>query len=274
MDIKNYEKITIDDNQEFYLFSFKTNDVNRIIPMHFHQELEVIYCVSGEMKIWVGGEIIFLYPGEFYVINSLFPHSTQSHEPSEVIVFYFRPNLFSDVEARICLSERKNKVDDYQKEVALIKQIFKSTKETDPYIIFRQRSLLNEFIYILLKEFSTLEKINQRVQMRNQKVKEIISLVETNYSKQLTLNDLATLSGYTPTYLSRMFKESIGQTFSEYRKSLCVEHAINMIENTNLTLEIIAHESGFPNEKSLRTAFKETMKMTPREYLKQIKDKF
>lgn len=269
---QNYEKIYIDENKGFFLFSFQAKDINRIIPMHFHKEIEVLYCISGKMKIWVEGKIIILQPGQFFVINSLVPHSTQSYEQGEFVVFYFHSKLFLDQEARINVWEQKDKQDIYQQEIKLIQQIFASTQEEDPYIVFHQRSLLNEFIYILLKEFSTNEVLDQRTKNRNKKIKDIIHLMQENYASQLTLEELAHLSGYTATYLSRMIKESTGQTFSEYKKSLCLEHAINMIENTELTLEIIAQKSGFANEKSLRTAFKKAMLMTPREYIKKIKN--
>lgn len=272
VDTQNYEKIYIDENQGFFLFSFQAKDINRIIPMHFHKEIEVLYCISGKMKIWVEGKIIILQPGQFFVINSLVPHSTQSHEQGEFVVFYFHSKLFLDKEARINVWEQKDKQDIYQQEIRLIQQIFASTQKEDSYIVFHQRSLLNEFIYILLKEFSTNEVLDQRTKNRNKKIKDIIHLMQENYASQLTLEELAHLSGYTATYLSRMIKESIGQTFSEYKKSLCLEHAINMIENTELTLEIIAQKSGFANEKSLRTAFKEAILMTPREYIKKIKN--
>ena len=271
MEIKNYEKIYIANNQEFNLFSFKTKDINRVIPMHFHQELEVIYCLSGKMRIWLGSEVTILSANEFIVINSLFPHSTQSFEPGEYIVIYFRPTLFLDNEVRIYVSQQSDKKEAYKKETAIIKQLFTSTNKDQEYILFHQRSLLNEFIFILLKEFSTKEKLDQRILNRNRKIKEIIQLMEEHYTNQLTLVDLATLSGYTPTYLSRMFKDNIGQTFSEYKKSLCVEHALNLIENTDLAFEVVAQKAGFPNEKSLRNGFKERMKMTPRDYVKKLK---
>lgn len=271
MDTQNYEKIYIDESQEFYLFNFKTKDINRIIPMHFHQELEVLYCISGKMKIWMDGQTVILTQGRFFVINSLVPHSTQSHESGEFVVFYFRPNLFLEKETRIRLSEHDHNREIYQQQITLIKQIFTSTQKKNPYIVFHQRSLLNKFIYILLNEFSTKEELNQRIKNRNKKIKDIIHLMQENYTAHLTLEELARLSGYTPTYLSRMFKESTGQTFTEYKKSLCIKHAINMIENTDFTLEIIAQKSGFANEKSLRTTFKEIIQMTPREYIKSIK---
>lgn len=273
MEQQNYEKISIERDQEFYLFSFRTKDIHRIIPMHFHQEFEVLYCISGKMKIWVERQTIILTPGQFFVFNSLVPHSTQSYEMGEFLVIYFRSNLILDKTSRIDIlnSSEKNKEDVYQKESQLIQRIFSSTKLDDPYIIFHQQSLLNEFIYILLKEFSIKGTPDQRTENRNKRINDIIHLMEQNYTSQLTLTRLADLSGYTPPYLSRMFKENIGQTFSSYKKSLCVEHAIHMIENTGFTLEFIAQESGFANEKSLRLAFKEIMQITPREYIKKMK---
>lgn len=169
MDTQNYEKIYTDENKGFFLFSFQAKDINRIIPMHFHKEIEVLYCISGKMKIWVEGKIIILQPGQFFVINSLVPHSTQSYEQGEFVVFYFHSKLFLDQEARINVWEQKDKQDIYQQEIKLIQQIFASTQEEDPYIVFHQRSLLNEFIYILLKEFSTNEVLDQRTKNRNKK---------------------------------------------------------------------------------------------------------
>lgn len=271
--MKNYEKIYIDRKQGFYLFRFETKDINRVIPLHFHEELEVIYCISGKMKIWINGKKIILTPNHFWVINSLDPHSTQSYEQGEFIVLYIRADLFLETQAWIHINEESSSLDNYKKAVSLINKIYASTYKEEEYIVFYQRSLINKFIYILLKDFSSVNNISQRIKSKNKKIKEIIQLIQDNYTTQLTLQELAHLSGYTSTYLSRMFKVNTGQTFTEYKRTLCIEHALCMIENTNLTLEIIANEVGFSNEKAFRVAFKEVMKMTPREYIRKEKDK-
>ena len=88
----------------------------------------------------------------------------------------------------------------------------------------------------------------------------------------MDLAGVAAHFNYTPTYLSRMFKEHVGRNFYQYLQNVrlmnCVEE---MKDDDNVRLMECALNHGFPNAKSFIQTFKKTFGCTPSEWMKQGK---
>lgn len=54
-----------------------------------------------------------------------------------------------------------------------------------------------------------------------------------------------------------------GKHLQSNKQILCLEMAIELLDSTNKSLTEISYETGFPNVKSFRKAFKEVMGKTP-----------
>ncbi|MFC0233577.1 helix-turn-helix domain-containing protein [Vagococcus entomophilus] len=264
---QEYETIYLDAKTNSYLFKFFSQDTKRIIPMHVHKEIELLYCVSGCLKIWIGGEIVVLKQNEFYVINSLVPHATQSLTENEVIVLYLSESFLKDENVQVDISSKKKETAEYQVTVDTIKEVEVQHEQVTEYLPYLQKSLIHKLQYLLLRFFSqAVDETSERKRIQNEKVSRVIKIIQDNYTKELTLAKLSRLSGYSMNYLSRMFHQYTGQTFIEYKRSLCLEAAIKMMDATDLSLEEISIRSGFPNEKSMRMYFKTMIGVTPRKY--------
>jgi AraC-like DNA-binding protein len=75
-------------------------------------------------------------------------------------------------------------------------------------------------------------------------------------------------------HVAYYLKEVKNQSISEYRNSWRVDYAKKMIaagKSKNLTLEAIAHLSGFSSRNTFLVSFKRYEKMTPKEYMKNYK---
>jgi len=73
--------------------------------------------------------------------------------------------------------------------------------------------------------------------------------------------------------LSNYFNKTLNLTFSEWRKTLRIDHACKMIENgefKNLTIEAISSNAGFASRSKFIDAFKERKGLTPSAYIKSI----
>ena len=73
----------------------------------------------------------------------------------------------------------------------------------------------------------------------------------------MTLESLAKIFGYSPTYLSRMFQKYAGVTFKSYLQDIRLRYAWKDVRDSDRTLSEIALEHGFPNSKALARAFQE-----------------
>jgi len=75
-------------------------------------------------------------------------------------------------------------------------------------------------------------------------------------------------------FLSNYFNKELEITFSDWRKSLRIDHVCRLIEGgeaKNLTIEAIATNAGFASRSKFIDAFKERKGVTPSAFIKSIK---
>lgn len=105
------------------------------------------------------------------------------------------------------------------------------------------------------------------------KIEQVKYFVQRNYSKKLTLDDVADEVCLSSKYLSRVFKQQTGMTFLDYKLSLRIEKAKELLKESGDNIEEIAFKLGYQNPESLGRIFKHFTQMSPREYRDQEKNK-
>src|SRR5262249_9645180 len=76
-----------------------------------------------------------------------------------------------------------------------------------------------------------------------------------NYDKKVTLEHVAEQLCLSPKYFSRIFKEITSQGFNEYRLSVKIEQACELLKNTDFTVTEIAYRLGYQNLESFIRMF-------------------
>ncbi|MBV3415520.1 helix-turn-helix transcriptional regulator, partial [Prevotella copri] len=71
-------------------------------------------------------------------------------------------------------------------------------------------------------------------------------------------------------YLSRFFNQEKQMTFFDYVNNLRVEHAVDLLQKSNLRLNVIAEQSGFNSISTFRRFFAAKQQCTPSEYRKRF----
>lgn len=79
---------------------------------------------------------------------------------------------------------------------------------------------------------------------------------------------LAALVDLTPHHFSRSFKQSAGQTVSEYAAARRVSRCCQLLETTGESITSIAYQMGFSSPGRMTESFKRTLGMTPVQYRK------
>ena len=60
-----------------------------------------------------------------------------------------------------------------------------------------------------------------------------------------TLDELASFSNYSKYYLSKKFKQVIGETVTDYMNKLRIERSKELLQNTTLSIHAIGEKFGF-----------------------------
>ncbi len=146
------------------------------------------------------------------------------------------------------------------------------TYEADtPYSEFLLQGMLFELL-ILIYEHAIYEghAISHQSAMSEPMI-DAIYYMEQNYSKNLRMDDVATIAGYSPAHFSRLFQKQLGKSYSAYLTSIRVREAAKELMNSSKSITDIALETGFVYVSNMTAVFKKEIGMTPREYRKQGK---
>jgi len=88
----------------------------------------------------------------------------------------------------------------------------------------------------------------------------------TNYTRKLSLREIANASGLSAPYFSTVFKEEMGENLSNYLNRLRVEKAAAMLATTDLPIYEVATACGFEDQSWFSKIFKNNTGFTPGKY--------
>ena len=100
-------------------------------------------------------------------------------------------------------------------------------------------------------------------------IMDAVYYMEKNYRKDLKIEDIATVSGYSVSYFSRLFAAQLGTPFSEYLCLTRLKHVQNMLLTTSRSITDISLECGFSYPGNMAASFKKEFGMTPLQFRKQ-----
>lgn len=86
----------------------------------------------------------------------------------------------------------------------------------------------------------------------------------------LSLNLLGEVFQLNPKYISQLFKEELGENFSDYLVGLRMEHAKRMLKETDEPIQEIAVKSGYLNPASFNRTFKKFAGSSPTAYRSNV----
>lgn len=140
--------------------------------------------------------------------------------------------------------------------------------------------LLKPVSYAALLECFT--KLREQLDMQHQTVQEasqgyyeqivrkVNEYIAANYQDG-TLTKCAERANLSPTYLSRVFKEKSGTSFSDRLLQIRMERACELLDDPQHKGYDVAYDVGYDNPKNFSRAFKNYWGKTPSEYRQQSK---
>lgn len=98
-----------------------------------------------------------------------------------------------------------------------------------------------------------------------------LEYIKANFTEELGQDSIAKMFNISRSYFSKVFKEIVGISFTDYIHDLRMEKAKTMLLKTNMPIFRITREIGFLDEKYFGKVFKQYAGLTPMEYRSQKK---
>lgn len=95
---------------------------------------------------------------------------------------------------------------------------------------------------------------------------ECMNYIYAHIKERITIEDLAKATGNSASYISRLFKDEIGTSPSDYIRKVKLEKAQNLLRFSDFTLVEISSYLSFSSQSHFIKLFQEETGMTPKKY--------
>lgn len=96
----------------------------------------------------------------------------------------------------------------------------------------------------------------------------VISIIDEEYYKDLTLEYVASKINFHPSYVSRVFKKETGSSFSDYLMTYRINQIKKLLSETNIKISEIAERFHYNSSASFIRSFRKVEGITPGQYRK------
>lgn len=277
------EKVTLSN-----IYSFSVEHITLpyfISKWHYHHEHEIILMVNGKGTGFIGNGLTSFSPGTLAMIGAHTPHVWLCYKEyyqnnpelvAEAIVVKFRESFLGNTlvelpgAARIkALFEKSRhgilfegsefdhlkeklkkipKLDDFDRILLLLEVLNLFSKTANGFIV--SATLPNTMNSD--KEFSKIDKI--------------LKFITSNFSRKITIEEVAEIASLSPTSFCRYFKSKTLKPFTLFVNEIRVEYAAKLLIETNRSVSEICYESGFNQLSNFYKQFADFKEMTPKQY--------
>ena len=253
-------------------------------PIHFHNDMEVVYVLQGRVKLKNGYYNYEMNEGDIYILNDREIHSYDSMGNRNVVLIlqlslsYFTryyellKNSFFVTDVNDSQDESLIELREILSRIALENLL--AGKGYEDRVINLTHDLINclisNFQYFAMEDGRFInEPKNKGNKILAGRLKRIIEYMYENYNRRLTLAEIAEREHLSVYYLSHFIKEATGLGFQELLSFIRVEESEKLILGTDKRIGEISLESGFSAARYYIKYFTKWFGLHPLDYRKE-----
>ena len=253
-------------------------------PIHFHDDMEVVYVLEGTITLRNGYYTYNLKQGDVFIINDREMHSFESTGEDNMVMMlqldlsYFS-RYYDNLKNNFFVTDME---DDSDESLDILRGILarimmevlqkgygyehKVIESTHNLIA----CLMSDFRYFVMEDgkFKNEAK-NKGNKILAGRLNRITDYMYDNYNRKLTLSEIAEREHLSIYYLSHIIKEATGLSFQDLLSYIRVEESEKLLLGTNKKIGTIAEETGFSAVRYYIKHFEYWFGMHPLEYRKQ-----
>lgn len=249
---------------------------------HWHDtDYEVDILLNGKAEYCYGQQTSFLEAGDAIIIDPGQWHASFAREQgSRALVIRFsdkayRPLLKKDerFSFEIPPSDDASRSDSFYRRIRryCAEFILAASDKNDIFQNFRMKASIEMLMASIAScgHFRIIKAAEEN-ERNAETMQRIIKYIDEHYNEKLSLQDIGDYAQYNRTYISTLFKNTMGINFYEYLTRTRLSHAIFQLAVTNKTVTQISIDCGFPELKTFNQRFKEVFHYLPTEYRQRI----
>ena len=279
-----FEKISPEFGSSILIKRHDEKIENNLPYWHFHPELELVFVDKAKGKRHIGSHLSYFNNSQLILTGANLPHNgfadRFSTNGSETII-QFKEDFLGDHFLQI-------------PEMVQIKNLFERAKKGILFGIETKKTLganivdlincegidrIIKFLEILkylslTKDYTLLNVDGFAFEVEpqdNEKIDLIFSHVRSNFTQQITLDEIAEEVHMTVPAFCRYFKKVTGKTFTQFVNEFRIVHATKLLAENPSSITDICFESGFNNFSHFNKLFKKFTGKSPLKYRNEMK---
>lgn len=243
----------------------------------FHTDFEVLYVLSGSLRLMVEQRTFTVEPGDFELVLPNQVHATLESSEDAVVWFAdFSPDLVqsfaADMQGRVgeqpYFSGRGTPAE------AMLKPRLREVPshfggEIIPGARMGSKYEVQALLYAICAEYVRQVRIVPESRPENDLSARTAQYISENFRENLSLTDVAAALNYDVFYLSRCFNQTFGMSFKQYLNACRINLAKQLIHETDRRITEIATECGYQSIRTFNHVFQTQTGLTPSAYRTQ-----
>lgn len=243
---------------------------------HGHDDLEIGILLEGSLALYLEHESHTLREGDIYIINRHQVHSfARTDGPNRILAFQISTDLYRKINPSCSYLFFTNNIIRSGHLYNQLKGVLLSCAQmyfSDiPFSEMKCSSLVLEALFLLLNNSNyeiTSKKDSTAARNNSLRLNRIMDYIATHYAEKLTLSEVAQTEGITEYHLSHFITKMLGVSFQEYVNQVRFEHALHLVNETDLGFLDICMETGFSSTRYLNKCFEKNFNCTAKQYLR------
>lgn len=239
---------------------------------HTHTFTELFYVTGGHGNLLIDGTEYPIREDDFIIVNSNVEHTERSllDSPLEYIILGIEGLDFSFKQnKKHIIFSCKSKKQDF---MYYMNAILKETTEKQPHYETICQHLLNVLIIKLIRQTDFSFEITPTLQI-NRECMRLKRYIEANYTRDITLDELASESHLNKYYLVHSFTKYCGCSPIQYLCQFRLQESRELLASTDYSIAQVAQISGFSSQSYFAQCFKKTYGITATAFRKTSKNR-
>lgn len=250
--------------------AYRFKGIMQKFPNHFHEYYVIGFIEKGQRYLLCQGQEYMINPGDLVLFN---PYDTHSCEQIDGEALDYRCiNVMPDVMKRFVMEiTGTDSLPYFTQNVLFRHELNASLKELHIQILQKEKALKKEELFLnlleeLIRTYSDVTFLENAPEPSDE-VKAVCGYLEAHYTKNITLDDLSKLTGWSKYHLLRSFTKQKGLSPYSYLETVRINHAKKLLEQGVKPIET-AFQTGFSDQSHLTKFFKRQVGLTPKQYMK------
>ena len=248
------------------------SDIPGHFESHVHSAVEIIVPLKGEVIYTLPERVYRVQADEVLIVPPDCPHDLNMEEGSSRYLLLFEPgSIFGMRDMQLVEALLKAPIyitgqPAFQEGVRKLLMQAVSCYE-------QREALWNSMCYAYLLQMYVLigqhymeQGFQHDVQPRRMDPEIVDSArlyIEQNYTQDISLTDVSTFTGFSKYYFSRVFKQQMGISFSEYLRKKRLDMAEDLLIHSRQSIQDIAISAGFGSIATFNRVFREAKSCSP-----------